>query len=132
MATTVLVIDDDVLVRTLIRDTLKRVGFTVLEAADGTEGLARARLRQPDVILLDAVMPVLDGFATCERLKADPVTRPIPVIFMTSSPERAFNRRAYTLGALACLAKPLRREALLAMIEVALAHHAPESQPPGP
>jgi CheY-like chemotaxis protein len=124
VSATVLVIDDDPLHRTLIRDHLHSVGFTILEAADGAEGVARARVRKPDVILLDAVMPGLDGFATCERLKADPVTRPIPVIFITGSRDRSLSSRAYAVGSLACIRKPLHPEALLAMVQMALSHRA--------
>ncbi len=121
-AATVLVIDDDPLHRALIGDQLKPAGFTVLEAVDGTEGLARTRVRHPDLILLDAIMPGLDGFATCERLKADPATRAIPVIFITGSPDRTVSRRAYRLGALACLRKPFHPETLLAMVLMGLSH----------
>jgi CheY-like chemotaxis protein len=121
---TVLVVDDDPLHRALVRDQLQPAGFIVLEAADGVEGLARARVRKPDVILLDAMMPRLDGFATCEQLKADPATLAIPVIFVTGSPDRSVNVRAYALGALACIRKPFHLETLLAMVQVALSHRA--------
>jgi CheY-like chemotaxis protein len=133
VSATVLVIDDDAFHRAIIRDQLQPAGFAVLEAADGNEGLARARVRKPDVILLDAVMPGLDGFATCEQLKADPATHAIPVIFVTGSPDRSIKSRAYVLGALACLRKPFQRGALLAMVEMALSHRVSRGQgaPPG-
>ncbi len=121
-ARTILVIDDDPLTRTLLRDTLG-ADFTILEAADGTTGLTQARQRSPDLILLDVLMPGLDGYATCARLKADPATKAIPVLFVTSSRERALDQKAYTVGGLACIPKPFRREALLAVVQTTLAQH---------
>ncbi len=127
VAPTILVIDDDPLTRTLLRDTLG-ADFTTLEAADGSAGITQARQRQPDVILLDVLMPGLDGYATCERLKTDPATQPIPVIFVTSTRDRALDRKAYAVGGLACIPKPFRREALLAAIHTTLAQQ-PQAHP---
>lgn len=122
MPATVLVIDDDRLIRRLIRDILEVAEFTVVEAADGTEGVTQASTLQPDLILLDALMPEVDGYETCERLKADPATQQIPVVFVTSTSDISLNQRAYALGAVACIPKPFRREALLATTHMALAH----------
>ncbi len=129
VARTILVIDDDPLMRALIRDTLQAEGWTTLEAPDGTAGIARARHGSPDLILLDVLMPGLDGYATCEQLKAAPATKPIPVLFVTSTPDRDLNRRAYRLGAVACIPKPFRRGALLAMVRMALAHRTRHGPP---
>jgi CheY-like chemotaxis protein len=122
---TVLVVDDDPVSRRLIRDILESAEFVVQEAADGTEGLAQAERLQPDVILLDILMPGLDGYETCARLRTHPATRAIPVVFVTSSPDSTVNRRAYTLGVLGCIPKPFRREALVAMVQTALAGRLP-------
>jgi CheY-like chemotaxis protein len=122
---TVLIIDDDSLMRSVVRDMLKAAGFNTLEAADGAEGVERARHGRPDVILLDVIMPEMDGYTTCERLKADELTKAIPVIFVTVTPDRTLNRRAYALGAFACVPKPFRREALLAVVQTALAKTPP-------
>jgi CheY-like chemotaxis protein len=128
MPTTALVIDDDPLIRTLIRDTLKAAGFAVLEAPDGPRGLAQAIALKPDVILLDVIMPGLDGYAICERLKADARTQTIPVIFVTVSPDRTLHKRAYAVGAIACIPKPFRPEALVTMTRTALGHRPPQPE----
>ncbi len=122
VAPTILVSDDDPLTRTLLRDTLG-ADFTILEAPDGAAGLVQARERHPALILLDVLMPGLDGYATCERLKADPATQAIPVLFVTSTRDRALDQKAYTVGGLACIPKPFGQEALLAVIHTTLAQH---------
>jgi CheY-like chemotaxis protein len=73
-----------------------------------------------DAILLDAMMPGMDGYATCEALKADPATRDIPVIFLTARTERGESARAIALGALACLAKPFDPMTLASEFRAAL------------
>ncbi len=108
----VLIVDDDFFFRTVTRDALGEADFEVIEAADGTEGLAKAERFHPDVILLDVVMPAPDGYEVCGRLKANLATRHIPVIFMTAVEDPSANRRIYEAGAAACIAKPFRPEAL--------------------
>jgi CheY-like chemotaxis protein len=117
----VLIIDDDKLLRKIVKDILRLAEFEVLEAVDGTEGLDKAEHLHPDVILLDLIMPGLDGYEVCCGLKENPTTRDIPVIMVTTSTEVSLNARAYAAGALACIPKPFRREALIATIELALA-----------
>jgi CheY-like chemotaxis protein len=80
----VLVVDDTPDNLGVLFDLLGRAGFEVLVAEDGESALRRVALARPDLILLDVVMPDMDGFATCERLKQDPVSGDIPVIFMTA------------------------------------------------
>ena len=80
----VLVADDDRLLRTAAVTTLRRGGFEVLAAADGEEAVALARAERPDLILLDLVMPRVDGFAALRRIKDDPTTREIPVIVLSN------------------------------------------------
>lgn len=84
----------------------KKGAWEVVLAADGEECLLLAQRERPDVILLDVLMPKLDGFATCERLKADPATRDIPVIFLTASTQRDETQRGLALGAIGYLHKP--------------------------
>jgi len=116
----ILVVDDDRWVRQTLRDLLAPADCAVTEAGDGGTALAQAAALQPDVILLDLMMPGLDGYTVCHRLQANPATRTIPVIVLTASLDRSLNRRAYAAGAVACLTKPFRREALLAVIRTAL------------
>lgn len=117
---TVLVVDDDALFRQLAHDALIAAGFDVQEAVDGPDGLAKAEAIQPDVILLDVLMPGIDGYETCQGLRANPLTAKIPVIMATVSKELSVNRLAYAAGAVACLPKPMRWEGLLAVIHTAM------------
>jgi CheY-like chemotaxis protein len=80
----ILLADDDRLLRTAAVTTLRRGGFEVLAAADGEEAVALARAERPDLILLDLVMPRVDGFAALARIKDDPTTREIPVIVLSN------------------------------------------------
>src|SRR5215216_5066034 len=83
----VLVADDNPLNRETLYNVLAPEGFDVAVASDGTEVLEIVSREEPDLILLDALMPELDGFETCKRLKANPATMDIPVIFMTALSE---------------------------------------------
>src|SRR5437762_7808602 len=84
---TVLVVDDIPANRNLLRETLEPEGYEVLLAPDGDAALKVAQRSKPDVILLDVMMPKLDGFETCRRLKQNESTRDIPVIFITAQEE---------------------------------------------
>jgi signal transduction histidine kinase len=84
MNASVLVIDDQKIPRAAVSAILREVGFRVETAEDGPQGIERARAEQPDVVVLDVNMPEMDGFAVVERLKQDPRTAPIPVIFLTA------------------------------------------------
>ena len=119
-AVRILVVDDDRLLRQMVRDFLEVAGFAVAEAVDGPDGFAQATTGLPDLILLDLMMPGMDGYTVCHRLKANPATRDLPVIFLTASPDLSLNRQAYAAGAVACLTKPFRREALVAVVNTTL------------
>jgi two-component system response regulator RpaA len=116
----ILVVDDDGLIRQMVRDFLEAAAFAVVEAVDGADGLVRAATILPDLILLDLMMPNVDGYTACHRLKADPATQAIPVIVLTASSDPGLNRRAYAAGAVACLTKPFRRESLVAVVQTTL------------
>ena len=117
----VLIVEDDVDIRTILPVFLERGGYEPGESADGTEGLAKAESFRPDVILLDVAMPDLDGYEVCRVLKENPETKTIPVIFVTGSADAELNRRAYQAGAVACITKPFHFEAIVAVLEAALA-----------
>ena len=80
----VLIVDDEESVRALVLETLAGTGYELREAADGEEALERIAARRPDAIVLDLMMPKLDGFAVLERLQGDPETRRIPVVVLTA------------------------------------------------
>lgn len=103
----VLIVDDEEDIRELASISLERVGgLRVVIACSGQEALELARSERPDAILLDAHMPGLDGPATLERLKADPETEPIPVVFLTGSVQAPEMDRFKVLGAVGVLPKP--------------------------
>jgi signal transduction histidine kinase/DNA-binding response OmpR family regulator len=101
----VLVVDDEESVRNLVIETLDSNGYELREAADGNEALAKVAARRPDAIVLDLVMPTLDGFEVLERLQARPETREIPVVVLTARRLTAAERTALTRRAVALLEK---------------------------
>jgi len=127
----ILVVDDDRLLRQMVRDFLEVAGFAVAEAVDGPDGLAQAAASQPDLILLDLMMPGMDGYTVCRQLKANPATRDLPVIFLTASPDLSLNRQAYAAGAVTCLTKPFRRETLVAVVNTTLRGATRRGERPG-
>jgi CheY-like chemotaxis protein len=117
----VLIVEDEAGMRTVLREFLERSGYLAAEAADGLAGLAQAESWHPHAILLDIRMPALDGYEVCRLLKANPATKPIPVIVVTAVQDDALNRLAYEAGAMACIVKPFRLEALLTVLQAAIA-----------
>src|ERR1041384_5757597 len=105
--TKVLVIDDEAPIRLLCRVNLEAEGMDVLEAADGPTGLDQAREQQPDVVLLDVMMPGLDGWRVAEALLEDERTNEIPIIFLTARAEFRDRARGLDIGGVGYLAKPL-------------------------
>jgi DNA-binding response OmpR family regulator len=100
------VIDDESSIRMLCRVNLAASGMQVLEAEDGEAGLALARKERPDLILLDVMMPGLDGWEVARRLAADPATREIPVVFLTARAGEEDRRHGAHLGGAGYVAKP--------------------------
>jgi CheY-like chemotaxis protein len=103
----VLVIDDEDDIREVARVSLELVGhYEVMTASGGRQGLERARVNQPDAILLDVMMPDLDGPSTLAELQADAATHDIPVVFLTAKTQAAERMRLASLGAAGVLIKP--------------------------
>jgi DNA-binding response OmpR family regulator len=102
----VLVIDDEAPIRLLCRVNLEAEGMDVLEAADGRTGLDLAREQQPDVVLLDVMMPGLDGWRVAEELLEDDRTRGIPIIFLTARAEFRDRARGLDIGGVDYVTKP--------------------------
>ena len=105
-ATRVLVIDDEAPIRLLCRVNLEAEGMEVLEAADGPSGLETARAEIPDVVLLDVMMPGLDGWRVAEELLDDPGTEAIPIVFLTARAELRDRARGIDLGGVDYVTKP--------------------------
>ncbi|HEX7525852.1 MAG TPA: response regulator [Gaiellaceae bacterium] len=106
MPTRVLVIDDESPIRLLCRVNLEAEGMDVLEAADGPSGLEKARAEIPDVILLDVMMPGLDGWRVAEELLDDNRTEAIPIVFLTARAELRDRARGIDLGGVDYVTKP--------------------------
>ncbi len=103
----ILIIDDDDDIRSIARLSLSRLGgMEVIEAASGAEGVRKGRDEKPDVILLDVMMPAMDGSATLAALRAQPATSATPVIFLTAKAMRVEIERLRGLGAAGILTKP--------------------------
>jgi two-component system alkaline phosphatase synthesis response regulator PhoP len=104
--TRVLVIDDEAPIRLLCRVNLEAEGMEVLEAADGPTGLDQARGHRPDVVLLDVMMPGLDGWRVAEALLQDDATNEIPIIFLTARAEFRDRARGLDIGGVDYVTKP--------------------------
>ena len=115
--TRVLVIDDEAPIRLLCRVNLEAEGMEVLEAPDGPKGLEQARAAEPDVILLDVMMPGLDGWQVAEQLLEDDKTRSIPIVFLTARAEFRDRARGLDLGGIDYVTKPFNPLELAPLVE---------------
>jgi len=102
----ILVVDDDVFTRDLIKTQLRSIGIETVEAANGAEALQKAGTGQLHLIVLDIIMPGMNGFDVCEQLKADSRTGSVPVVFISSRMDPTDRQRAMRLGALDVFTKP--------------------------
>ena len=121
MATRVLVIDDEAPIRLLCRVNLEAEGMEVLEAADGPSGLDKAREATPDVVLLDVMMPGLDGWRVAEELLDDERTSSIPIVFLTARAELRDRARGIDLGGVDYVTKPFNPVELAPLVRELLA-----------
>lgn len=117
---TILVADDEPSNRSLLQRRLERAGYSVVTARDGREAIDNARETLPDLILLDVMMPVMDGLEACRVIKADEATRDIPVIFLSARDETDVKVNGLSLGANDYISKPFKAEELLARVDVAM------------
>ena len=118
--TKVLVIDDEAPIRLLCRVNLEAEGMSVLEAGDGPSGLEQVRAERPDVILLDVMMPGLDGWAVAEVLLDDDATADIPIIFLTARAEFRDRARGLDIGGLDYITKPFNPVELAPLVRAVL------------
>ena len=113
----VLVIDDEAPIRLLCRVNLEAEGMEVLEAPDGPTGLELATTGSPDAILLDVMMPGLDGWGVAERLLEDERTRSIPIVFLTARADLRDRARGMDLGGLDYITKPFNPVELASLVQ---------------
>ena len=119
----VLMIDDEPDMLDLAGQRLEQAGYRVLTATNGLEGLKLARAQHPDVILLDIMMPVMDGYHVLQTLHSDPSTQDIPVVMLTAKGTERDMRTSVDLGSVCHLGKPYQPQELLGEVELALQRH---------
>jgi signal transduction histidine kinase len=116
----ILIVDDNPTNLSVLSQTLKGAGFAVRVAEDGESALQLVERKQPALILLDVQMPGIDGFETCKKLKADPKTQAIPIIFLTALTDVENKVKGFSLGAVDYISKPFEQEEVLARVRVHL------------
>ena len=113
----ILVVDDSATERHMLRDLLTKAGYEVVSSDNGEDAIVKARQVKPDLILMDVVMPGLNGFQATRAISRDPITKSIPVIMCTSKSQETDKIWGLRQGARDYLVKPVDRETLLAKIE---------------
>ena len=102
----VLVVDDEVNITQILEFSIGAEGYEVITAANGEEAIDKARREQPDLIILDIMMPKIDGYEACRILKANPLTKSIPVVLLTAKGRDIDKRLGYEVGATDYIVKP--------------------------
>ncbi|GAK60638.1 multi-sensor hybrid histidine kinase [Candidatus Vecturithrix granuli] len=125
---TILIIDDNATNLGVLTGYLRRHGFQLMIARNGADGIEKVRLGQPDLILLDVMMPDLDGFEVCRRLKAAPETSAIPVIFITALQSVEDKVKGFAAGGVDYLTKPIQEEEVLARVRTHVQLQAQKNQ----
>ncbi|MGK7902041.1 MAG: response regulator [Hormoscilla sp.] len=113
-----LIVDDDIANLQVLSKFLKEAGFQVRVARNGDQAIETVKYEQPDLILLDVMMPGMDGFEVCQRLKTDPSTQDIPIIFMTALDESIDKVKGLNMGAVDYITKPFQQQEVLARIKI--------------
>ncbi|MDQ3756252.1 MAG: response regulator [Actinomycetota bacterium] len=103
---TVLVVDDDPVIQKLLQVNFEMEGYSVITAGDGEEGLAKAQAERPDAVVLDVMMPKMDGLEVARRLKGDPETQGIPIVLLSAKAQQADIQAGTATGAEEYLTKP--------------------------
>ena len=127
----VLVVDDEKFVRELIKIKLGRSGLVVFEAANGLEAIEIAQTQKPDMILLDVMMPKMNGFEACEKLKTNPTTARIPIVMLTARGEPANHEKGISLGATDYMSKPFSPQKLAELVIEIIKRNSSISSEPG-
>ncbi len=117
---TILIVDDNPTNLDVLSTSLKSAGFRIAVALDGETAINQIQYRQPELILLDVMMPGIDGFETCRRLKSDTHTQHIPIIFMTALADTEHKVKGLSLGAVDYITKPFQQDEVLVRVNVHL------------
>jgi DNA-binding response OmpR family regulator len=120
MSHTILIIDDELTTLKLVKMVLQRAGYRIITATNGSEGLRKVEECDPDLVLLDLVLPGLDGFQVCRELRQNPKTLKLPVIIFSGLNRPAEQRLAFEVGGDDFLTKPIRLADLLDKVRSAL------------
>ena len=116
MAKVILIVEDEPKTLVLIRDLLQVSGFKTIEATDGEKGVELAKTKKPDLILMDIMMPKMDGYTACREIKMDKTTKAIPVVMLTSLDYELNKELGRDMGANGYMTKPFNRQELLDVI----------------
>lgn len=127
--TKVLVIEDDRSLAEVLSYNLKQAGYEVLTASDGQDGLLQAQLKTPDIVLLDLMLPVIDGLDVCRRLRADSSMRDLLIIMLTAKAEETDELVGFSLGADDYVAKPFSVKVLLERMKALRRRRSGEATP---
>ncbi len=123
MTPRILIADDDEGLRHLLSLVLCREGFEVIEAVDGSEAIARAYDSDPSLVLLDVMMPGVDGFDVCRKLRSDQRTHRLPIVFVSALDDLKQHNEALKLGADDCIKKPVGPRELVSRVRGVMERH---------
>ena len=122
----ILIVEDEANIRELLRLYLEREGYTVLEAENGVEGIKKWKSDKPDMLLLDVMMPVMDGWAVCREIRAE---SDVPIIMLTAKGETADRVSGLEMGAVDYIVKPLEMPEVIARVRAVFRRMAPDDAP---
>src|SRR6476469_3956957 len=125
----ILVVEDNMDNYELVRFVLERTGYDVFIAMNGRDGVAAARLQKPDLILMDLSMPEMDGWMAAEKLKADEITKPIPLYALSAHTLPSDRKRALDAGCDGYVSKPIHMAGFLEVVEKALSNRKEKKNP---
>jgi len=130
--TSVLVVEDEADIRELVRYNLEKAGYPVRGVATGEEALAAVESDPPELVILDLMLPGMDGLTVCERLKKDPTTNSIPIVMLTAKGEESDIVRGLNLGADDYITKPFSPRVLIARVQAVLRRASDDLEEPDP
>ena len=116
----ILVVDDSKTIRMMVTNGLKKQNFTVYSAENGPDGIKIAKEKKPDLIILDVMMPEMNGFEVCAKLKANPDTAAIPILFLTAQNSKEEIQQGFNVGGDEYLNKPFKFNELLETVQTLL------------